>query len=189
MNRLDNDRHDHRHVNYGVFLCARPSSSAKRCLMTKPKLGTCWQESLPDALPRHLKRNITLGEHECWLWTRSLSPDGYGWASLNNKTYQAHRLVYRLIKGYPPTGDVLDHLCRVRHCVNPDHLEPVSPRENLRRSELTPTGMDHCMRCGGPFEFIGRTTTQRRCKVCAEERRREYIRECRNGIRRRSHAD
>ncbi|WP_280489527.1 HNH endonuclease signature motif containing protein [Nocardia farcinica] len=125
----------------------------------------------PQQLPSHIIAAIEVGPSGCWLWQRSRSRDGYGWASLHNKTYQAHRLVYRLLKGEPPTGTVLDHTCRVRHCVNPDHLEPVTPRENLLRSTLTPTGMRTCVK---GHEFI-RMRRQRRCPICLaeyEERRR-----------------
>lgn len=122
-------------------------------------------------LPAHIERNIKIGPSGCWLWTRSKSRDGYGWASLNNKTHQAHRLVYTLVKGEVPCGMVLDHLCRQRHCVNPDHLEPVTTAENLRRSTLTPLGMRTCVK-GHDFVVI---RGQRRCPVCLadyEERRK-----------------
>lgn len=118
-----------------------------------------------EALPAHIARHVTVDQSACWLWTGSRSPDGYGWASLANKTHQAHRLVYRLVKGDPPEGMHLDHLCRVRNCVNPDHLEPVSPRENLRRGD-TPTGWQSCKKCGGDF---GRVGAQRRCLRCLAE--------------------
>lgn len=129
--------------------------------MTRPKPMTTWQQELPDVLPRHVRRNIIDGPDGCWLWTRSLSRDGYGWASHEDRTHQAHRLVYRLVRGAPPEGLVLDHLCRVRKCVNPDHLEPVTNRENLRRGD-TPTGMETC-RKGHPLSPM---RGQRRCMIC-----------------------
>lgn len=121
--------------------------------------------SVPVELPAHIRRNIQVSPSGCWLWTKSRSRDGYGWASLNNKTYQAHRLVYLLSEGQIPDGLVLDHLCRRRHCVNPDHLEPVTPGENIRRSTLTPAGMKTCVK-GHDFEEI---RGQRRCPTCLAE--------------------
>jgi hypothetical protein len=78
----------------------------------------------------------------CWLWTGHRDQvSGYGTYSTPRHdgaatTRLAHRLVYLLNEGEIPKGLVLDHLCRVRHCVNPAHLEPVTNRENSRRSPL-----------------------------------------------------
>lgn len=127
--------------------------------------------SVPTGLPAHIIDGIQVGPSGCWLWTKSKSRDGYGWTSLANKTHQAHRLVYRLKVGEPPAGLHLDHLCRTRHCVNPDHLEPVTPRENLMRSTLTTAGMKTCIK-GHDLEIL---RGQRRCLVCLaeyEDRRR-----------------
>ena len=132
-------------------------------------------------LPRHIIAAIAVDPATgCWLWQKSTSRDGYGWTSLNDKTYQAHRLVYTLLVGEPPDGLLLDHLCRVRHCVNPRHLEPVTPGENLRRSELTPAGMTECRKGHGPLSSY---RSQRRCLVCLAE-----YEESRRGKKRRSEA-
>ena len=130
-----------------------------------------WQAATthPD-LPLHIRRNITEGEDGCWLWTRSLGRDGYGWASLDDRTHQAHRLVFQLVNGPITEGLILDHLCRVRHCVNPAHLEPVTPAENLRRSELTPAGMKRCRRGHELSPWYG----QRRCVICKDAYDRKY---------------
>lgn len=133
--------------------------------MSKPKPLTNWQEqNTPAELPRHIRRNIDPGDNGCWLWTRSRSRDGYGWASLNDRTHQAHRLLYVLLKGRPPEGLVLDHLCRVRRCVNPDHLEPVTPRQNLERG-ITTTSATHCKKGHELAPYYG----QRRCIPCKND--------------------
>src|SRR5688572_16860021 len=71
----------------------------------------------------------------CWLWTASRILSGYGQVRFEGKNQRAHRVAYALVKGPIPEGLVLDHLCRVKHCVNPDHLEAVTQAENLRRGD------------------------------------------------------
>lgn len=71
------------------------------------------------------------GNDPCWEWKGCLRPDGYGAA----RNELAHRLVYRAVVGPIPDDMVLDHLCRNRLCVNPNHLEPVSNGENVLRGE------------------------------------------------------
>jgi hypothetical protein len=67
----------------------------------------------------------------CWVWQRGLNPvSGYG--QMSSGEY-AHRTMYRKHKGEIPEGMQIDHLCRVRACINPDHLEVVTRSENARR--------------------------------------------------------
>ena len=69
----------------------------------------------------------------CWLWTAHCNQGGYGRFWTGTEWQVAHRFAYELLVGPIPKGLDLDHLCRVRHCVNPTHLEPVTRAENLRR--------------------------------------------------------
>ena len=77
---------------------------------------------------------------DCWVWTAAKDKGGYGlvnqWPSR-----MAHRISYELTVGPIPAGLELDHLCRTRACVRPDHLEPVTHAENRRRSRWLVT---HC---------------------------------------------
>jgi hypothetical protein len=84
-------------------------------------------------LPDRIARKIHVDPSGCWLWTASRDRGGYGHVGWEGKVVTAHRLVYRLLVGPIPGDSPLDHLCRVRHCVNPEHLEPVTNRENSRR--------------------------------------------------------
>jgi hypothetical protein len=83
---------------------------------------------------------VEVASDGCWLWTGARFSNGYGrisWSRKQSKTMPvlAHRLSYLLFYGWLPDGyeTVLDHLCRVKHCVNPEHLQVVSQGENLHR--------------------------------------------------------
>lgn len=105
-------------------------------------------------------------DNECRLWTRSTNFGGYGKFPLGGKEVAAHRVAYELTKGPIPEGLVLDHLCRVRLCCNPDHLEPVTHAENVRRGErATKT---HCIN-GHAFTPENTYITRkgwRHCRAC-----------------------
>jgi hypothetical protein len=72
-------------------------------------------------------------ETPCWLWQLAKNKDGYGTVRAGTGMALAHRVYYEERRGQVPEGTELDHLCGVRACVNPDHLEPVSHAENCRR--------------------------------------------------------
>lgn len=75
----------------------------------------------------------TSDEGGCWLWTGTRNRGGYGDFRMPEGPRRAHRLAYENLVGPIPEGLELDHLCRVRNCVNPQHLEPVTRSENARR--------------------------------------------------------
>ena len=89
---------------------------------------------LPSSVSKHIEK-LPSG---CWRWTCHIDENGYGRFDVRHKNVRyrnyAHREVYQCLIGDIPPGMELDHLCRVRHCVNPEHLEIVTPKENTRRS-------------------------------------------------------
>lgn len=73
----------------------------------------------------------------CWIWQRALAKAGYGLIHVDKKTTNAHKHYYEKKMGMVTPGLQLDHLCKVRCCVNPDHLEPVTNATNSRRGNMT----------------------------------------------------
>lgn len=121
----------------------------------------------------------------CWLWTALINPrTGYAQFHPNRTPVLAHRWAYEVIRGDPiPVDMEIDHLCRVRHCVNPDHMELVTHRENQWRGN-GPTGINHrkthCKR-GHPFDdentYYHELSGQRSCRACHAMRERRRRRE------------
>ena len=88
----------------------------------------------PTPLPPRFAAKITVSPSGCWLFTGCLNSRGYGCITHHGRVMLAHRLAYELLVGPIPQGRVIDHLCMVKACCNPDHLEAVTAGENNRRA-------------------------------------------------------
>jgi len=117
----------------------------------------------------------------CWIWNGSLTRDGYGKIKRSSHIggiTLAHKVPWEALHGEVPPGLQLDHLCRVRHCVNPAHLEMVTPRVNNERS-FSPSALNakktHCQ--NGHVLTLDNTyiykSGARNCKICKGELRRK----------------
>ena len=109
----------------------------------------------------------------CWLWIGGLDGKGYGQIKHQGKHRRTHRIAYELFVGPVPQGLELDHLCRVRECCNPAHLEPVTHSVNMRRSPITyGKNQTHCKH-GHEFTpentYIG-APGKRYCRACGRRR-------------------
>ncbi len=127
----------------------------------------------------------------CWLWTAGKNcVSGYGTFGLAGRDRTAHAVAYEHFIGPVPEGLELDHLCRVRACCNPAHLEPVTHAENVRRGERA--NRTHCP-AGHEYNEANtqvvrrdpshRQPYQRLCRACKREKMRQYAREGRLGAR------
>ena len=105
----------------------------------------------------------------CWLWIGGLNHDGYGKFRDGKKTRGAHRVSYEYWHGEIREGLEIDHLCRNRNCVNPDHLELVTRIENARRGRSFSREKTHCPH-GHEYNeentYINNKTQFRYCRTC-----------------------
>ena len=116
-------------------------------------------------------------KENCWKWESALNK-GYGVFSIKNKTKQAHRLSFELFSGRIPKGLQLDHLCRNPKCVNPSHLEPVTPKENMNRS-MSVAYQRNKTECRNGHSYSAENTVinkrgARECLTCTRKSKRMY---------------
>lgn len=115
--------------------------------------------------------------NSCWLWIGKRMPNGYARFKVGGCGIYAHRFAYELLVGPIPEGLQIDHLCRVRHCVNPRHLEPVTQRENKNRG-LKGRATEHCPK--GHAYDVSNTywrkdrPNNRECKTCRAQRKQAH---------------
>lgn len=113
----------------------------------------------------------------CWIWQRGRNPKGYGVQRVGRKICKAHRLAYGAFRAPIPEGLTIDHLCRVRDCVNPVHLEPVTFGENTRRGMSPAHIARRSGRCReGHALSYRRTSGVAYCNPC------QRIRRCRKAV-------
>lgn len=122
------------------------------------------------------------GDTDCWIWTGATNTAGYGVIGVKRddkyRMAMAHRVVYVLSGGEIPEGLQLDHLCRVRFCVRPSHLEPVTCKENLRRGDGITGRSYRATACKWGHDYTEANTYvnaqgYRSCRICHARRERE----------------
>ena len=121
---------------------------------------------------------VVRSEDGCWVWTGAMSTKGYGYFQFRGKLWRAHRAMYTLVRGEIPDGLSLDHLCRNRACINPEHLEAVPIRVNIMRGAslgAVNAAKTHCINGHAFSEENTRYSArdgyvERRCNVCSNAR-------------------
>ena len=128
--------------------------------------------ALPERIQSKTRINWKTG---CWLWMHRCDSSGYGTIRFEGKTWSSHRLCYELLIGPIPKDREIDHLCRVRNCINPAHMELVTDRENaLRGNRNQFYKKTHCIH-GHKFSpentyHPPKRPMQRHCRICINER-------------------
>lgn len=138
-----------------------------------------WQKSTEERFWEKVEKT-----DGCWNWI-GLTTHGYGRFSIGSRSddsktqVQAHRVSYEWLVGPIPEGHHMDHLCRNRRCVNPNHLEPVLPRENALRGDGSSAVNAKKTHCPSGHEYTPENTTiekrgARRCRACGKERYQKW---------------
>ena len=126
-----------------------------------------------------LEQRIERRPDGCWQWQMKLTTGGYGKWCHDGRVTPAHRRVYELLVGPIPDGLDLDHLCRNRGCVNPEHLEPVTNRENVLRGISPHARNARRTHCAQGHEFTAENIRRdarghRQCRECARLRSQRH---------------
>lgn len=153
--------------------CGKPKATASKTC------GPCYHAARVRPMEERFWEKVEWSEG-CWRWTGATAK-GYGKFSVSKSLPPqiAPRVAYEMVVGTIPTGFVIDHLCRNPICVNPAHLEPVSPRLNVLRSPLEAGNRAFRTHCPHGHEYTPENThvstrNQRSCRTCIRQRNREY---------------
>ena len=127
---------------------------------------TGWPRLTFEDFCSRAESKIQYNDNGCWDWDGVKDRNGYSNGSVMGINTLMHRFFYRILVGEVPDGLELDHLCRRRGCINPDHLEPVTHAENMRRSKRT-----ECRKGGHAYSEHGfvNSNGDRECRICSRE--------------------
>jgi hypothetical protein len=119
----------------------------------------------------------------CWLWKGKVRADGYVQTTLNGRDVLIHRLLYTYYRGDIPEGIFPDHTCKIRHCANPWHLDPVTIAVNIRRADRTNVAkrltkdfchLGHPLTESNLYWMMFKGKPRRHCKTCHKAAQSKY---------------
>lgn len=119
-------------------------------------------------------------ESGCWIYLGNINDCGYGRIWVKGKEYRVHRITYEHFRGPIPSGLVPDHLCRVRCCINPWHIEIVTHKVNILRGESPSAIHAKKTNCPKGHPYTPENTISwnkgrgmgRNCRICVNLRQR-----------------
>lgn len=153
--------HYRRWFDHGDPLWVRPTAEERR--------------ATPEVLRHRILSHVKISDTGCWEWTAYIDRGGYGKTNVAGHTRLAHRVAYEMWVAPIPEGLEIDHLCRVRRCVNPAHLEPVDRRTNVLRGFSPSAIAARRSHCKNGHEFTPENTYtyrstagwhRRECRIC-----------------------
>jgi len=169
-------------IPYGYCHCGC-GQKTKIADATRPRDGWVKGEPLRYVMNHHRRKPVDEYWVEedrgyaspCWVWQGN-TRDGYGRIFREGRLWNAHRWYYEQARGSLPEGTEMDHLCRVRACVNPDHLEPVTRTTNIQRGYKARGKPTHCKH---GHEYTPENTLVDkdgawRCRECQKANMRRY---------------
>jgi hypothetical protein len=129
----------------------------------------------PKDFLRKVFQRVSVDEKTgCLTATSGVRHTGYARIAIRKKSYSLHRVIWEALFGPIPPQMNLDHLCRNRACINPEHLEVVTPKENWIRGEAV-TAKNARMTACSKGHPLPKTKLRRRCMICAREYKYEWI--------------
>lgn len=137
----------------------------------------------PEAARRYIRARVAITDAGCWEWQRSTKPEGYGSAHIESRTLPAHRASLLAEGAQMPLLHPVDHLCRNRACVNPEHLEAVTVSVNAQRGANVisrrgkPTGCRKHGLVDGRAHYWNHGNVAWNCFVCDRERKEKKAHE------------
>lgn len=141
-----------------------------------------------DELLERFESKVEILITNCWKWNGHIEENGYGRFGIGSHLMvSAHRMSYILYKGPIDLGLTIDHLCKNKWCVNPNHLEPVTLKENLLRSNAITTINKNKQECdsGHIFSLSNtyiRPVGSRDCRICHCIAQKKYLKNKKRGV-------